>query len=80
MLPQVRYGRETLKAPEGFFAKLVDSVVQNFGGFYPELKEKRDIILEVIRYRGCTFFTNIVVTNRKKDTEDPLNFQPHKQG
>ncbi len=40
---------QVLGAKEGFFVKLVDSVVANFGGFYPELIAKRDHITDVIR-------------------------------
>ena len=39
---------QVLGAKEGFFVKLVDSVVDNFGGFYPELVAKRDHITGVI--------------------------------
>lgn len=45
----VRYGRDTLKAPEGFFAQLVDTVVDRFGNFYPELIRSRSIIHETIK-------------------------------
>ena len=45
----VRYGREKLKAPNGFFAGLVDSVVGSMGGFYPELVRARDHIHAVIQ-------------------------------
>ena len=45
----VRYGQEVLKAPEGFFATLVDTVVDKFGHFYPELVKSRAIIHETIR-------------------------------
>ena len=45
----VRYGRDTLDAPEGFFATLVDSVVASFGSFYPELVKSRDLIHSVIK-------------------------------
>lgn len=45
----VRYGRETLKAPEGFFATLVDAVVDNFGHFYPELVKSRTLVHDVIK-------------------------------
>ncbi|CAL8468182.1 g7721 [Coccomyxa elongata] len=51
----VRYGQEVLGAKEGFFVKLVDSVVNNFGGFYPELVAKRDHITEVIREEEASF-------------------------
>ncbi len=40
---------QVLGAKEGFFVRLVDSVVNNFGRFYPELVAKRDHITEVIR-------------------------------
>jgi hypothetical protein len=40
---------QVLGAKEGFFVTLVESVVANFGGFYPELVAKRDHITEVIR-------------------------------
>lgn len=45
----VRYGREKLQAPDGFFAGLVDAVVGCMGGFYPELVKARDLIYDVIR-------------------------------
>lgn len=48
----VRYGQDTLKAKPGFFHKLVDSVVNSMGGFYPELVEARQIIIDTLR---CTF-------------------------
>ena len=51
----VRYGREKLGAQEGFFAKLVDVVVANFGEAYPELKKARDTIFEVIREEEASF-------------------------
>jgi hypothetical protein len=34
-------------AKNGFFCQLVDSVVDNFGGFYPELRANRDKVLNV---------------------------------
>lgn len=42
-------------AKEGFFASLVDTVVQNFGGFYPELRAARDTIYAVIRDEEASF-------------------------
>jgi alanyl-tRNA synthetase len=45
----VRYGKEILGADDGFFATLVDSVVQKFGHFYPELLKHRDLIFDVIK-------------------------------
>lgn len=45
----VRYGTDVLKAPVGFFATLVDTVVQHFGGFYPELVKSSGLIHDVIK-------------------------------
>ena len=42
-------------AKEGFFASLVDTVVENFGGFYPELRAARDTIYNVIREEEASF-------------------------
>jgi hypothetical protein len=38
---------QVLGGQEGFFAQLVDVVVDNFGGFFAELKAARDVIHEV---------------------------------
>jgi len=46
----VRYGKEILGADDGFFATLVDSVVEKFGHFYPELVKHRDLIFTVIKW------------------------------
>ncbi|KAK9796680.1 hypothetical protein WJX73_008232 [Symbiochloris irregularis] len=51
----VRYGREKLKAPNGFFAGLVDSVVGSMGGFYPELVRARDHIHAIIEEEEVSF-------------------------
>ena len=46
----VRYAHEKLNAPVGFFASLVDVVVERFGEAFPEItkdpKQVRDILLE----------------------------------
>ena len=42
--------QEVLGAPQGFFVQLVDAVVDNFGGFYPELVAKRQHIADIIRW------------------------------
>ena len=64
-----RYGQQILKAPPGFFQQLVPVVVENFGGYYPELRENQVAITEVIAEeeqafsnmlaRGITFFTDL---------------------
>jgi len=56
----VRYGRETLGAPEGFFAGLVDAVVAGMGGAYPELVAKRDEIHAVLRDEEASFSRTLV--------------------
>ncbi len=50
----VRYGR-SLGFHEPFFFKLVDTVVAEFGGFFPELKEKRDLIVTTIKTEEVAF-------------------------
>jgi len=45
----VRYGRQNLQAPLGFFSKLVPKLVEIMGGHFPEIKEKQDFITEIIR-------------------------------
>lgn len=61
---------QTLGAKPGFFAELVPVVVQEFGQFYPELKEKKDFVMSVISdeeqsfanmvERGVKYFNEIV--------------------
>mmetsp|Transcript_19360 Transcript_19360/g.58510 ORF Transcript_19360/g.58510 Transcript_19360/m.58510 type:complete len:958 (+) Transcript_19360:236-3109(+) len=51
----VRYGQQKLGAKDGFFCKLVDVVVDKFGGFYPELRAQRDRIFSVIQEEETSF-------------------------
>jgi len=51
----VRYGGETLKAPEGFFHQLVDVVVDKMGGAFPELKKNPAAVKAVIKAEEDTF-------------------------
>lgn len=44
----VRYGKEILKAPEGFFAKLVPVVIQLFSHAFPELSGRREFVQKII--------------------------------
>ena len=60
----VRYGRETLWAPEGFFAGLVDAVVDCMGGAYPELVAKRDEIHAVLKDEEVSFSRTLVAGTR----------------
>merc|ERR1712032_627364 len=45
----VRYGREILKAPPGFFHTLVDSVVDSLGDAFPTLKQNPEDVKAIIR-------------------------------
>ncbi len=56
----VRYGREVLGAPEGFFSTLVDAVVAVMGDAYPDLRAKRDAVVEVIREEEASFSRTLV--------------------
>jgi alanyl-tRNA synthetase len=44
----VRYGRQTLGMDGPFFAALVPTVVEHFGAFFPELRERESHITSVI--------------------------------
>ena len=44
----VRYGRQKLNAPEGFFAALVPTVVESLGEAFPELKENPTRVQAII--------------------------------
>lgn len=55
----VRYGREFLNAPNGFFSQLVDSVVGSMGDAFPELREKRAHVIDTITYEENTFLRTL---------------------
>lgn len=56
----VRYGRQTLGGPEGFFSSLVDTVVDTMGDAYPELRKNKDQIKEIIRDEEASFSRTLV--------------------
>ena len=56
----VRYGREVLGAPEGFFSSLVDAVVDCMGDAYPELAENKSQIVEILREEEASFSRTLV--------------------
>lgn len=56
----VRYGREVLGAPEGFFSSLVDAVVDCMGEVFPELVKNRDRIVEILREEEASFSRTLV--------------------
>lgn len=51
----VRYGRDVLKAREGFFSKLVPVVGKLMGGVFPELLKHQGRIEEIIADEEATF-------------------------
>lgn len=55
----VRYGRQFLNAPPNFFGQLVDTVVLSLGEAYPELKAKRENVIEIITYEETTFLRTL---------------------
>ena len=51
----VRYGKEILKAPEGFFTKLVPVVVQLFSLAFPELASRQEFVQNIISEEEQSF-------------------------
>ncbi|KAJ4896601.1 Alanine--tRNA ligase [Raphanus sativus] len=51
----VRYGKEILKAEEGFFSGLVSSVIRVMGDVFRELKEHEKKITEIIKEEEAIF-------------------------
>jgi alanyl-tRNA synthetase len=45
----VRYGRQNLGAELGFFSKLLPKLVDVMGETFPEIKEKQDLVVGIIR-------------------------------
>ncbi|XP_008810668.2 alanine--tRNA ligase-like [Phoenix dactylifera] len=56
----VRYGREVLKAQEGFFSCLVGIVVKVMGAVFPELKQYEANIEEIIAEEEISFGKTLV--------------------
>ncbi|CAN0282932.1 unnamed protein product, partial [Hapterophycus canaliculatus] len=56
----VRYGQDVLKAPPGFFQKMVPVVVSQFGDMYPELLEKEAFIVGIIKDEEEAFSSMLV--------------------
>ena len=51
----IRHGEENLGLSEPFFHEAVDSVVSAMSDAYPQLREKRDFLLEVTRHEEIAF-------------------------
>ncbi|KAI4356968.1 hypothetical protein L6164_000945 [Bauhinia variegata] len=64
----VRYGREVLKAKEGFFNGLVNVVVKVMGEVFPELKEHEVHIREVIKEEEESFGRTLLKGIEKFET------------
>ncbi|OMP11786.1 Alanine-tRNA ligase, class IIc [Corchorus olitorius] len=68
----VRYGSEVLKAPEGFFSRLVSIVVQVMGDVFPELKQHEARIGDIIAAEEASFGKTLVkgIEKFKKAAQD----------
>ncbi|NXT39206.1 SYAC protein, partial [Pelecanoides urinatrix] len=55
----VRYSHEKLHAPKGFFATLVDVVVQSLGDAFPELKKDPDMVKDIINEEEDQFLKTL---------------------
>ncbi|XWS63325.1 hypothetical protein CRYUN_Cryun06bG0085500 [Craigia yunnanensis] len=68
----VRYGSEVLKAPEGFFSRLVRIVVEVVGDVFPELKQHEARIGDIIAAEEASFGKTLVkgIEKFKKAAQD----------
>ncbi|XP_039132084.1 LOW QUALITY PROTEIN: alanine--tRNA ligase [Dioscorea cayenensis subsp. rotundata] len=68
----VRYGREVLKAQEGFFSGLVGVVVEVMGDVFPELKQHEKKIRDIIAEEEASFGRTLVkgIEKFKKAAQD----------
>ncbi|KAG8475364.1 hypothetical protein CXB51_032173 [Gossypium anomalum] len=68
----VCYGSELLKAPEGFFSKLVKIVVEVMGDVFPELKQHEVRIGDIIAAEEASFGMTLVkgIEKFKKAAQD----------
>ncbi|RYG42994.1 hypothetical protein EON79_17840, partial [bacterium] len=48
-------GSRDLGAAEGFFATVAETVIEEYGGFYGELREQRSVIVETLRNEEALF-------------------------
>ncbi|TFK10928.1 sorting nexin-30 [Platysternon megacephalum] len=55
----VRYSHEKLNAPKGFFASLVDVVVQSLGDAFPELKKDPYMVKDIINEEEVQFLKTL---------------------
>uniref|UniRef100_A0A2K5DP58 Alanine--tRNA ligase n=1 Tax=Aotus nancymaae TaxID=37293 RepID=A0A2K5DP58_AOTNA len=57
--PSVVYAHEKLNASRGFFATLVDVVVQSLGDAFPELKKDPDMVKDIINEEEVQFLKTL---------------------
>lgn len=63
----VRYAHEKLDASKGFFATLVDVVVQSLGDAFPELKKDPEIVKDIINEEEAQFLKTLTRGRRILD-------------
>lgn len=63
----VRYSHEKLNASKGFFATLVDVVVQSLGEAFPELKKDPDMVKDIINEEETQFLKTLTRGRRILD-------------
>jgi alanyl-tRNA synthetase len=56
----VRYGREKLGAPEGFFSQLVDVVAREYGAAFPEVEASKETVRAVLAEEEASFSRTLV--------------------
>ncbi|XP_054253148.1 alanine--tRNA ligase, cytoplasmic [Indicator indicator] len=63
----VRYSHEKLNAPKGFFATLVDVVVESLGDAFPELKKDPELVKDIINEEEDQFLKTLIRGRRILD-------------
>lgn len=68
----VRYGSQFLGGGDGFFARLVPAVVDLMGATFPELVDKRELVISVIADEESTFSSTLArgIERFNKTVED----------
>ncbi|XP_040185264.1 alanine--tRNA ligase, cytoplasmic [Rana temporaria] len=63
----VRYAHEKLNASKGFFATLVDVVVESLGNAFPELKKDPDMVKDIVNEEETQFLKTLTRGRRILD-------------
>jgi alanyl-tRNA synthetase len=61
----IRYGSETMKAPPGFFVRLIDAVCESLGDAFPEVREHRAETVRVMQEEEESFGRTLVRGSQK---------------